>query len=93
MKMYVKIFTIALNFTCFHLQIKRFLQFVKTIYSVLPNHMNKIFEPKAPIKVRDLMEIDIPELLKETFTITVIQTEKRNKDGTSMAVNIIYTMF
>lgn len=66
----------------FFFQIQHFLQFVKTIYSELPNHMNKIFEPRAPIKVKDLSELNIEELLKETFTITVIQTEKRNKDQT-----------
>lgn len=71
----------------FNAEIQHFLQFVKSIYSELPNHMNKIFEPRAPIKVKDLTELNIDELLKETFTITVIQTEKRNKDQTLISVN------
>ncbi|KAG5864322.1 hypothetical protein JTB14_004435 [Gonioctena quinquepunctata] len=70
-------------------EIQKFLQFVKSIYSNLPNHMNKIFEPRAPIKVKDLSEVNIEELLKETFTMTIIQTEARNKDGTLSAYYLI----
>lgn len=55
--------------------------------------MNKIFEPRAPIKVKDLSELNIEELLKETFTITVIQTEKRNKDQTLISVGLFYYYF
>lgn len=50
--------------------------------------MNKIFEPRSPIKVKDLTEINIEELLQETFTMTIIQTETRNNDGTLAAVSI-----
>lgn len=50
--------------------------------------MNKIFEPKPPIKVKELIEVNIEELLKETFTMTVIQTEDRNEDGTLIAVSL-----
>ena len=32
------------------LEITHFLQFVKSIYKELPNHLNKIFEPRPPIK-------------------------------------------
>lgn len=64
----------------FNEEIQHFLHFVKSIYSDLPNHMNKIFEPKAPIKVGDLSELNLEELLKETFTTTTIQVEKKNKD-------------
>lgn len=49
--------------------------------------MNKIFEPRPPLKVKDLSEINIEELLKETFTMTIIQTDTRNKDGTLNAVS------
>ncbi|CAH1997935.1 unnamed protein product [Acanthoscelides obtectus] len=73
----------------FSTSIQRFLQFVKSIYSNLPNHMDKIFEPRPPIKVKDLSEINMEELLKETFTMTIIQTETRNKDGTLNAYYLI----
>ncbi|KAF5284945.1 hypothetical protein FQA39_LY16900 [Lamprigera yunnana] len=73
----------------FNAEIQHFLQFVKTIYSELPNHMNKIFEPKPAIKVKDLSELNIQELLTETFTITTIQTEKKTKDGTAIVYNLI----
>ncbi|CAG9853589.1 unnamed protein product [Phyllotreta striolata] len=73
----------------FSSEIQKFLQFVKSIYSNLPNHLNKIFEPKPPIKVKELAEVNIEELLKETFTMTVIQTEARNEDGTLIAYYVI----
>nr|CAH7738958.1 unnamed protein product [Callosobruchus chinensis] len=73
----------------FNPTIQRFLQFVKSIYSNLPNHMNKIFEPRPPIKVKDLSDDNMEELLKETFTMTIIQTETRKKDGTLNAYYLI----
>ncbi|KAF7269505.1 transcription-associated protein Nipped-A isoform X2 [Rhynchophorus ferrugineus] len=73
----------------FSSEIQRFLEFVKSIYYNLPNHMAKIFEPKSQIKVKDLSEVNIEELLKETFTVTGIQTEKRNEDGTLIAYYLI----
>lgn len=51
--------------------------------------MIKIFEPRPPLKVKELSEINIDDLLKETFTMTIIQTEARNKDGTQNAVRKI----
>lgn len=53
--------------------------------------MNRIFEPKAPIKVSDLMELNnLDELLQSTFTMTTIQTEQRKEDGSFVAVS--YTL-
>lgn len=73
----------------FSVEIQRFLRFVKTIYSELPNHMDKIFEPRPPIKVKDLNELNIEELLKETFTMTTIQTEVKNDEGNAIAVSLL----
>ena len=53
-------------------EISNFLQFVKSIYRELPNHLNKIFEPKSPIEVKDLNELNVEALLGETFTTTTI---------------------
>lgn len=72
-------------------EIKNFLNFVKSIYSDLPNHMNKIFEPKAPIKVHDLSELNLEELLKETFTTTTIQVEKKNKDDVVTITDVSFS--
>ena len=47
-------------------EITQFLQFVKSIYNELPNHLNKIFEPRAPIKVRDIMNILNNSILRAT---------------------------
>ena len=69
-------------------QIQQFLQFVKNMYRDLPNHMSKIFERPASIRVSDLSEVNVDALLKETFTITPIHTEKKLPDGTSITVSV-----
>lgn len=48
--------------------------------------MSKIFEPKQPIRVRDLSDINIDELLTETYTVTAIQSENNAGDGTLISV-------
>lgn len=71
------------NFPCtkYLLQIQHFLQFVKSIYQSLPEHMDKIFEPKDPIKVKDLSEINIEALLSVTYTSVSIEVDKKLPDG------------
>lgn len=77
-------------FFIFGMQIHKFLQWVKGIYSNLPNHLPKIFEPRPPIRVKDLSEVNIEQLLLETFTLTPIQTEKKLADGTVVIVRLYY---
>lgn len=79
---------LSINLCPIFVQIQYFLQFVKSVYSELPNNLPKIFEPRSPLRVRDLSEINIEALLKETFTITAIQSEKRAADGTLITVSI-----
>ena len=64
-------------------EITHFLGFVKNIYNKLPEHLNKIFEPRAAIKVKDLSE------LTQTFTITTVQTEKKTPENLS---NLSYSL-
>ena len=73
----------------FNTEIQHFLQFVKTIYRELPNHLNKIFEPRPGLRVKDLSEINIEALLTETYTVTVIQSEKKTPDGTLISVSLL----
>ena len=47
----------------------------------LPNHLNKIFEPKAPIKVEDLNDLNIEAKLSETFTTTEITVTGGDQSG------------
>lgn len=68
-------------------EIGHFLAFVKNIYSELPKHMAKIFEPRAPIRVKDLKELNMEQLLAESYTITPIQVEKKTADGTTVTVS------
>ncbi|XP_052746122.1 transcription-associated protein 1 isoform X5 [Bicyclus anynana] len=69
--------------------IHKFLQWVKGIYSDLPNHLPKIFEPKPIIRVKDLSEVNIDQLLQETYTTTPIHTEKKLLDGSVVTYNLI----
>ncbi|XP_012223234.1 transformation/transcription domain-associated protein isoform X2 [Linepithema humile] len=73
----------------FNPDIQFFLQFVKTVYGELPKNLSKIFEPRPPLRVKDLSEINVEALLKETFTITAIQSEKKAADGTIITYNLI----
>ena len=70
-------------------EIQTFLQFVKGIYRDLPNHLSKIFEPKSQIKVKELSELSIENVLAETFTATVVLTETRTPDGNNISYNLI----
>lgn len=63
-----------------------FLQFVKVIYKDLPNHLHKIFEPRAQLKVKDISEINVEALLAETYTTTTIMTEKKNQENQPVSV-------
>lgn len=60
---------------------------MKAIYSDLPKHLPKIFEPRAQIRVKDLSELNISELLNETYTTTPIQADKKTADGAVVTVN------
>lgn len=77
--------SLLLIFSCIT-QIHKFLQWVKGIYSDLPNHLPKIFEPKPTIRVKDLSEVNIDQLLSETYTTTPIHTEKKLLDGSVVTV-------
>lgn len=74
----------------FHPEIQDFLSYVKTIYSDLPKHLTTMFEPKQPIRVKDLKEVNFEGLLPETFTITSIQVEKKTADGKLSTVTVCY---
>ena len=73
------------------IEITHFLQFVKSIYKELPNHLTKIFVPRPPIKIKDLNDRDfnLEALLGETFTMTTITTEKKGAESQS---NVTYNL-
>lgn len=73
----------------FNPEIQMFLSFVKTIYSDLPKHLPKIFEPRAPIRVKDLKELNFEQLLSETYTITTIHTDKKTPENVAINYNLI----
>uniref|UniRef100_A0A146L0J1 Transformation/transcription domain-associated protein n=6 Tax=Lygus hesperus TaxID=30085 RepID=A0A146L0J1_LYGHE len=67
-------------------EIQHFLLFVRTIYQNLPDHVNKIFEPKVPIRVEKLTDLHLETLLNEIYTTTPIQCCKKMADGTKATV-------
>ncbi|XP_058123036.1 transcription-associated protein 1 [Anopheles ziemanni] len=75
----------------FHAEIQDFLAYLKKIYTDLPKHMGVMFEPRQPIKVKDLKELNFETVLPDIFTVTPIQLEKKTADGktTTAAYNLI----
>ena len=53
-------------------EIQKFLGFVKGIYHELPKHMAKIFEPRLPIKVRNLFEVCHPMKCANLSVIAIL---------------------
>ena len=77
----------------FHPEIQHFITYVRQIYSDLPKHLNSIFEPRAPIRVSDLKDLNIEELLPEIFTVTPIQVEKVAPDGRVTPSNVSFYIY
>lgn len=67
---------------------------MKSIYSDLPKHLPKIFEPRSGIRVKDLKDVNLDQILAETYTITMIQAEKKAADGVTVNVsNFILNLY
>ncbi|KAK7109588.1 transformation/transcription domain-associated protein-like isoform X2 [Littorina saxatilis] len=65
-------------------EIQDFLAYVKKIYSMLPSHLPKIFEPRAQRKVKDMSEINVDQWLQDIYTLTPVVTDKKNSDQQSV---------
>ncbi|KAH9524764.1 hypothetical protein Btru_027783 [Bulinus truncatus] len=70
-------------------EITEFMKFVKGIYSNLPNHLPRIFEPRSQKKVKDLTDINVEVWLQDIFTVTTVLTDKKNAENQSVQYNII----
>lgn len=71
-------------------EINQFLSFVKTTYTDLPKHSDKIFEQSSTtIKVKDLKELDLKMILSETYSTRIIQIEKQGESGPSQQYNLL----
>ena len=70
----------------FFFQITEFMKFVKGIYSNLPNHLPRIFEPRSQKKVKDLSDINVEVWLQDIFTVTTVLTDKKNAENQSVQV-------
>ena len=62
------------------------MKFVKGIYSSLPNHLHRIFEPRSQKKVKDLSDINVEVWLQDIFTVTTVLTDKKNAENQSVQV-------
>lgn len=74
----------------FNPEIQQFLTFVRQIYSDLPKHLPKIFEPRAGIRVKDLKDLNLEQVLAETYTLTSVQVEKKAPEGASSVSIFIF---
>lgn len=52
------------------------MQFVKGVYSELPSHLNQIFEPRPPLRVKDISELNLEQILNTTYTVTTVHCER-----------------
>lgn len=68
-------------------EVQQFLSYVKSVYKDLPSFMDKIFEPKTPIKVADINDLNLAETLDDIFAITSVQTEKKPGDTAPSSVS------
>lgn len=66
------------------------MQFVKGVYSELPSHLNKIFEPKPPIRVKDITDLNLEQVLSSTYTVTLVHCEQR--PHTANSTNLYQTV-
>nr|CAD7455788.1 unnamed protein product [Timema tahoe] len=69
--------------------IQHFLNFVKTIYRELPNHLSNIFEPRPNYRVADLSEINVEQILTKIYSITPIYTDQTTTNGAAIHYNMI----
>nr|CAD7586473.1 unnamed protein product [Timema genevievae] len=73
----------------FNPEIQHFLNFVKTIYRELPNHLSNIFEPRPNYRVADLSEINVEQILTKIYSITPIYTDQTTTNGAAIHYNMI----
>lgn len=59
------------------------------VYQELPNNLNKIFEIKSPIRIKDISELNIAAVIEEIFTQTPVHIERKNPDESSANYNLI----
>ena len=74
-----------------YLQVADFMKFVKGIYSALPSHLPRIFEPRSQKKVKDLSDINVEVWLQDIFTVTTVLTDKKNAENQSVQVGFLIT--
>lgn len=51
--------------------------------------MNKIFEPKNAIRIKEISELNIAAVIEEIYTLTPIHIERKNPDGSTANYNLI----
>ena len=59
-----------------HMEVQHFMRFVKYIYVGIEQHMPIVYSYKSKIKVRDLAELNLDNVLAETYSSFQIVTEK-----------------
>jgi transformation/transcription domain-associated protein len=64
-------------------EVQQFLNFVKLVYTELPGHMDKIFDPnlRGPIVVGEISQLNVTQALEERFSATPIHSDKRTAEN------------
>ena len=70
----------------FSVEVQRFLQFVRSAFQDLPAHMDKIFEPRLPTKMKEVNDQAVNTAVEEIYAITSYQSDKKNADGSTFSV-------
>ncbi|RNA26929.1 transformation transcription domain-associated [Brachionus plicatilis] len=60
-------------------EVQQYFKFVKGMYQDLAKNVNLVFQYKSLIKVNDLNELNVTQILNESFSSFQIQTEKANQ--------------
>jgi len=63
-------------------EVQQFFNFVKSIYRELPRNMSTVFNYKSQIKLLDINEVNLDNVLSETYSSFQIITEKPNTKET-----------
>lgn len=77
-------------------EVQQFFNFVKSIYRELPRNMSTVFNYKSQIKLLDINEVNLDNVLSETYSSFQIITEKPNTKETqtvSLAIILQFSQY
>lgn len=70
-------------------EVQKFFTFIKNIYLNFPKYLASIFNFKAQIHVKDINDLNLDDILNDTFSSFQILTDKYTKDNQRATYNVI----